>query len=139
MPRFTGTVEVHPRIAGAHQLCGHISYEPFRDFVESLKKHTEDIVPECTDKEYRDGFESLTMFDSTLIFHATGEILAVAEPGTYELSLLVVISGLWMSEFSWGYRIDIKQLKLHQLHKEAEQEVRVFVEGKPLLFVPDDD
>ena len=143
IPAFPATLESHPRMPGSHQVRGVHIHAAFREFIESLKKHAEETVPECAEKHYRDGFGTLTLFESVLIFDHDGLPIPL-RCDTYDVSPLVKVDGLWTSEYSWGFSVDVRQLKIHRQCKIVPPSIpspapRVCIEGKPLLFVNDDD
>lgn len=142
MPTYTAAIEPHPRVPCSRQIRGCASHHPaFRDFIQSLKKHTEAALEgDCASKEYKESFNTLTIFESTLAFDSEGGVTHLKD-GSFRLTPMVKIDGIWTSDFSWGYRVDVTQVKIHDRlapPPPVRDTVKVFIDGKPLLFLPDD-
>jgi hypothetical protein len=133
-----------PKFEGALELSVDASDFPseFNDFMDELL----DTVPDESIgfRSYYAPWKRMTAFDDVLAFDAEGNVIKnIAEKkGYHEASLLLQIDGLWFSERLWGVRFRVAQIKLHKEHikpLEEEPPVRIFLEGKPFLFVQDDD
>jgi hypothetical protein len=133
-----------PKFDGALELAVDASTFPveFQEFIDSLI----DSVPEdmVEDRVYYEPWKRLTAFDDVLVFDAEEGIIKNARErkGYHDASLLLQIDGLWFSERSWGIRFRVVQIKLHEEHVkplEKEPSVRIFVQGRPFMFVRDTD
>lgn len=135
-PKFEGAVELS---------LEEMAFPPaFEDFMEdvcaSAYTALEDVV---RDKTYYSPWKRVTMFDDALAFDANGDIVkdVGTKKGYHMASLLVQLDGVWFSELSWGLRVRVIQLKLHEENvrpMDPEPAVRIMVNGKPFLFVTDD-
>lgn len=94
------------------------------------------------ERVYYEPWKRLTAFDDVLVFDAEETIIKNARErkGYHDASLLLQLDGLWFSERSWGIRYRVVQIKLHEQHikpLEEEPPVRIFVQGRPFMFVRD--
>jgi hypothetical protein len=132
-----------PKFEGALELCIDSSNFPceFQEFMDDLL----DTVPldSIGQRGYYPPWKRLTAFDDVLVFDAEGNLIknTVERKGYHEASLLLQLDGLWISERSWGIRFRIVQIKLHKEHVQQLEDtppVKIFLDGKPFLFVHDD-
>lgn len=133
-----------PKFESALELSVDSSEFPieFHDFMDDLLE----TVPEESIgfRSYYDPWKRMTAFDDVLVFDTHENIIKNPgeKPGYHNASLLLQIDGLWFSERLWGIRFRVVQIKLHEEHVKPlapEPPVRILIEGKPYLFMHDDD
>jgi len=134
LPTYRAVMERHPKLAGCHQLRGNPSqFTVFRDFIQGLKTQTSPVIGS---KRYYDSFKSLALFETTLFFDSNDvHMPTMPSCGTYFVTPLVKLAGVWSSDHVWGYRLDVPQIKVHS--KDGSAEMQIFIEGKRLQFLDD--
>ena len=157
VPQTTIKLVPSPRFENAFDVSVEdvIFPEAFLEFIDGVRASAyTSIYDDLAHKSFYSPWNRLTMFDDGLVFDSSGTIVKDAniQKGYHTASLLVQLDGLWISDMSWGLRLRLVQIKLHEQHVkplEPEPPVHILVEGrevpqgkevscKPYLFVADD-
>ena len=146
-PRTSIKISPSPKFQGALQLELDPTAFPdaFIQFIEDMQcaAHTQ-LHQHLENKRCYSPMKRMMAFDDALVFDQDGNLQGGGQcDGRYDASLILQVDGTWVTELSWGLRVRVLEIKIHAV-EEKKQEcapavTRILLDGKPFLFLNDDD